>query len=63
MTPCTRVPRHDGNDAVTWRPGKLWSLWDMIVFDAKLFLQVIEVMTNWRFAARSTGEKEKEHRQ
>jgi hypothetical protein len=34
MNASARDFRSDGNDAVTWRPGKLWSLWDiMIAFD------------------------------
>jgi hypothetical protein len=31
----------DGNDAIDWRPGKVWSLWDMLKLSASSFTRAI----------------------
>jgi hypothetical protein len=43
MNVMLREPQSGSNGAVSWRPGKLWSLWDIMkAFDAALFMKFME---------------------
>jgi hypothetical protein len=48
-TPIREIPS-EGNGAIDWRPGKPWSLWDMLEFAASRFTGMMDLICVWTTA-------------
>ena len=49
----------DSNGAVSWRPGKPWSLWDMLTFDGSAIVKAIVTLRNLETVAKDFDQKNK----
>jgi hypothetical protein len=49
----------DSNSATAWRPGKLWSLWDMLKFNASEFYQATSALRAGEVLIEHVGKTDK----